>query len=55
MTNKEIGKRLHLSHRTVGSHLYQLFPKLGLRGRAGLRDALLALTEPAADRLSSGS
>ncbi|WP_440105060.1 ATP-binding protein [Streptosporangium sp. H16] len=56
LTNKEIGKRLHLSHRTVGSHLYQLFPKLGLRGRAGLRDALLALTEPAAaDRLSSGS
>jgi DNA-binding NarL/FixJ family response regulator len=40
LTNKEIGERLFLSHRTVGSHLYQLFPKLGLTSRAGLRDAL---------------
>ncbi|MBL7260193.1 hypothetical protein JKJ07_38430 [Actinoplanes sp. LDG1-01] len=40
LTNREIGQRLFLSHRTVGSHLYQIFPKLGVRGRAGLRDAL---------------
>jgi DNA-binding CsgD family transcriptional regulator len=45
LTNREIGARLFLSHRTVGSHLYQLFPKLGLRSRAGLRDALLRLTD----------
>ncbi|MFG2729959.1 AAA family ATPase [Streptomyces canus] len=40
LTNKQIGERLHLSPRTVGSHLYQLFPKLGIASRAGLRDAL---------------
>jgi DNA-binding CsgD family transcriptional regulator len=45
MSNKEIGERLFLSHRTIGSHLYQIFPKLGLSSRAGLRDALLDLSE----------
>jgi DNA-binding CsgD family transcriptional regulator len=42
LTNKQIGERLFLSHRTVGSHLYQLFPKLGITSRAALRDALTA-------------
>jgi DNA-binding CsgD family transcriptional regulator len=40
MSNREIGERLYLSHRTVGSHLYRLFPKLGVTTRAQLRDAL---------------
>jgi DNA-binding CsgD family transcriptional regulator len=40
LTNKEIGERLFLSHRTVGTHLYQLFPKLGITSRAELREAL---------------
>ncbi|BCB86216.1 AAA family ATPase [Phytohabitans suffuscus] len=40
LTNKEIGQRLHLSHRTVGAHLYRVFPKLGIGSRAALRDAL---------------
>ncbi|SCL30186.1 regulatory protein, luxR family [Micromonospora rhizosphaerae] len=40
MTNKQIGARLALSPRTVATHLYQLFPKLGVTSRAGLRDAL---------------
>lgn len=40
LTNREIGERLHLSPRTVGSHLYRAFPKLGVRTRAGLRDAV---------------
>jgi DNA-binding NarL/FixJ family response regulator len=40
LTNKQIGERLFLSHRTVGTHLYQLFPKLGVTFRAALRDAL---------------
>jgi DNA-binding CsgD family transcriptional regulator len=35
-SNKEIGERLYMSHRTVGSHLYHIFPKLGLRSRVEL-------------------
>jgi DNA-binding NarL/FixJ family response regulator len=40
LSNKEIGERLYLSHRTVGTHLYHLFPKLGITSRAQLRDVL---------------
>jgi DNA-binding CsgD family transcriptional regulator len=40
LSNREIGERLYLSHRTVGSHLYRLFPKLGVTSRVQLRDAL---------------
>ncbi|NKY25270.1 helix-turn-helix transcriptional regulator [Nocardia gamkensis] len=40
LSNKEIGVQLHLSPRTVGSHLYRIFPKLGITTRAALRDAL---------------
>ncbi|MEY9930399.1 DNA-binding CsgD family transcriptional regulator [Catenulispora sp. GP43] len=40
LTNKEIGKRTNLSPRTVSSHLYRIFPKLGITTRAALRDAL---------------
>lgn len=42
LSNREIGKRLYLSHRTVGSHLYKLFPKLGIISRAQLQAALEA-------------
>jgi DNA-binding NarL/FixJ family response regulator len=47
LSNKQIGARLHMSHRTVSSHLYRLFPKLGISSRAALRDAL---SRPAAQR-----
>lgn len=43
MSNREIGQRLHLSHRTVESHLYHAFPKLGIRSRAQLRAVLVGL------------
>jgi DNA-binding CsgD family transcriptional regulator len=43
LTNKEIGERLFLSARTVGYHLHQIFPKLGVTSRAALRDALTDL------------
>ncbi|WP_271216328.1 helix-turn-helix transcriptional regulator [Streptosporangium carneum] len=38
LSNREIGDRMHLSPRTVGSHLYRTFPKLGISTRAELRD-----------------
>ncbi|WP_086828550.1 LuxR family transcriptional regulator [Allokutzneria sp. NRRL B-24872] len=38
LTNKEIGERLFLSPRTVSSHLYRSFPKLGITARSQLRD-----------------
>jgi DNA-binding CsgD family transcriptional regulator len=40
LTNRQIGERLFMSHRTVGAKLYQVFPKLGITSRAALRDAL---------------
>jgi ATP/maltotriose-dependent transcriptional regulator MalT len=42
LTNKQIGQRLFISHRTVSDHLYKVFPKLGITSRAALRDALTA-------------
>jgi DNA-binding CsgD family transcriptional regulator len=46
-TNRQIGEQLYLSPRTVGAHLYRVFPKLSVTSRAGLRDALSALPPPA--------
>lgn len=43
MANKEIGDRLFLSHRTVGAHLYRIYPKLGITSRVTLGEALAAL------------
>jgi DNA-binding CsgD family transcriptional regulator len=37
LSNREIGARLHLSHRTVGYHLHKVFQKLGLTRRSQLR------------------
>jgi DNA-binding CsgD family transcriptional regulator len=45
LTNREIGARLYLSHRTVGSHLYRVFPKLGVRSRSQLHLALESTSE----------
>jgi hypothetical protein len=41
LTNKEIGHALYLSHRTVGSHLYRTFPKLGIASRSQLASVLV--------------
>jgi DNA-binding CsgD family transcriptional regulator/tetratricopeptide (TPR) repeat protein len=43
LSNREIGQRLFLSHRTVGSHLYRIFPKLGVTSRSQLADALTSV------------
>ncbi len=40
LTNKEVGAALHVSPRTVGAHLYRIFPKLGISSRAALARAL---------------
>jgi ATP/maltotriose-dependent transcriptional regulator MalT len=51
LTNREIGQKLYLSHRTVSSHLYRVFPKLGIASRAELAAAMArassAFTVPA--------
>ena len=40
LSNREIGERLFLSHRTVGSHLYRIYPKLDITARGQLRESL---------------
>ena len=40
LTNREIADRLFLSPRTVASHLYRSYPKLGISGRHQLRDLI---------------
>ena len=40
LSNRQIGERLFLSHRTIGSHLYRIFPKLEITSRVQLRNAL---------------
>jgi len=42
LSNRAIGERLSLSPRTIGGHLYRIFPKIGVSGRSQLRDVLAA-------------
>jgi DNA-binding CsgD family transcriptional regulator len=42
LTDREIGDRLFLSPRTVGSHLHRSYPKLGVASRHQLRDVIAA-------------
>jgi regulatory LuxR family protein len=46
LSNRAIGQKLYLSHRTVSFHLYRVFPKLGITSRTELRAALSAATPP---------
>ncbi|MDQ1058328.1 DNA-binding CsgD family transcriptional regulator [Arthrobacter globiformis] len=39
LSNKEIADQIYLSHRTVSTHLYRVFPKLGITSRFQLREA----------------
>ena len=47
LSNREIGQRLYLSPRTVSSHLYRVFPKLGITSRTELRAAIGTSGPPA--------
>jgi DNA-binding CsgD family transcriptional regulator len=40
LSNREIGDQLYLSPRTVASHLYRSYPKLGIAGRHQIRGLL---------------
>ena len=46
LSNREIGQRLFLSHRTISTHLYRVFPKLGITSRAELNSALAPASLP---------
>ncbi len=43
LSNSEIGQKLYLSHRTIGSHLYRIYSKLRITSRSEL-DAVLKST-----------
>lgn len=43
LSNREIAQQLFISHRTVGYHLHQIFPKLQITSRNQLRPASLGL------------
>jgi ATP/maltotriose-dependent transcriptional regulator MalT len=47
LSNREIGQRLYLSHRTISTHLYRVFPKLGITSRGELSAALPSRTATA--------
>jgi DNA-binding CsgD family transcriptional regulator len=40
LSNREIGDRLYLSPRTIGSYLYRIFPKLAITSRSQLANRL---------------
>ena len=55
LTDREIGDRLFLSPRTVSSHLYRSYPKLGVAGRHQLRDVIARTSTPTTAHESTGS
>ena len=55
LTNREIGDRLFLSPRTVSSHLYRSYPKLGVASRHQLRDVIALISTQTPSHESSGS
>ncbi|WP_410872074.1 helix-turn-helix transcriptional regulator [Nocardia sp. A7] len=44
LTNRQIAEKLYLSHRTVGSHLYRIYPRLGITSRVELAGAISTIS-----------
>ena len=55
LTNRQIGDRLFLSPRTVSSHLYRSYPKLGVACRNQLRDVIAGGGTPKPGHQNAGS
>jgi DNA-binding CsgD family transcriptional regulator len=55
LTNRQIGERLLLSHRTVGAHLYHIFPKLGISSRGQLSAVMADLVSAGGSGLHDAS
>ena len=55
LSNRQIAERLYMSHRTVASHLYRIFPKLGISSRAQLMPLSLDLPAAATDLTAGGA
>jgi DNA-binding CsgD family transcriptional regulator len=55
LTDREIADRLYLSPRTVSSHLYRSYPKLGVASRHQLRDVIALTSTPMPSYESTGS
>jgi DNA-binding CsgD family transcriptional regulator len=53
LTNRQIGDRLFLSPRTVSSHLYRSYPKLGVAGRNQLHEVIAHASTAAPAREST--
>ena len=53
LTNREIGQRIFASHRTVASHMYRIFPKLGITSRRQLHQ-VLSEPDPPAEAAGTG-
>jgi len=47
LSNRDIGQRLYMSPRTIGSHLYRIFPKLDITSRTELASLLDGAQLPA--------
>jgi DNA-binding CsgD family transcriptional regulator len=46
LSNRQIAEQLYLSHRTVGAHLYRIFPKLGITSRSQMSGLLQSASRP---------
>jgi DNA-binding NarL/FixJ family response regulator len=46
LSNKEIGAKLYLSHKTIAYHLHRIFEKTGVTSRSALHPILAGISVP---------